>query len=360
MADTIHAANHVSGNRYATSAVVRCYCSIAEQHGIGEAEFLARTGIQRLDLEGKHGLVSGEAYLRTLHLFDTLGIVPFLDPGGFDGLYSFFPDLVIMLANSSTLRDALRKFVSYRPVRGTVDRLVLKEDADQVMLVYEKTDSHKLSSASGFGTFILASKIAAHYSSCSRMSVQIDLQGRLPGRAGSRLSFADCRVRSDQAKNTWLLIGSALDQPFESFNPHVEHYARQSLNRQIQEINASFSLAHKVEVRILQVLRAAASRFDDESVLALLCESMGMSRWTLRRHLGLEGRTFSQLLVEARCTEMRHLLAHSDLSIAEIGDQLGFATPGSLTRFTRRHLGVTPSDYRRRLVTMPNPPGRIG
>lgn len=335
---------------YVTQAVVQSYLKVAEQHGMGQAELLARTGSHRADLEGRHGRVAGALQLRILRLFDELGIVPLPQAGGgFDDLHAFYPAFMTLLASSATMREALRHFVTYQPrAMGTLDRLTMKEDAERVLLVYDQTDTGRLSSACAFGDLMLANNIARHYDDRATLHVQIDILGRLPGRHTSWLSAADCRVRGDAPQNSWLLSGAALDQPFEFYNPHVARYARQQLDRQFQELNAAFSLATRVSLHIRDFLRAAPAKVDDDNLLARLCDSLGMSRWTLRRHLALESTSFSELLATQRCDEMRHLLAHSDLSIAEIGDQLGFSTPASLTRFAHHQLGMAPSEYRLR------------
>lgn len=43
--------------------------------------------------------------------------------------------------------------------------------------------------------------------------------------------------------------------------------------------------------------------------------------------------------------------------VADISELLGFSAPGHLSRFFRAHLGITPSDYRRK-VNLFEPPAR--
>lgn len=44
----------------------------------------------------------------------------------------------------------------------------------------------------------------------------------------------------------------------------------------------------------------------------------------------------------------RNRIGAGELRIADISDQLGFSTPGHFTRFFEMHIGVSPSEYRRR------------
>jgi len=45
-------------------------------------------------------------------------------------------------------------------------------------------------------------------------------------------------------------------------------------------------------------------------------------------------------------------LTQSSEAVAEISDNLGFSAPGHFTRFFREHLGITPTDYRRKVNLM--------
>ncbi|WP_077033210.1 AraC family transcriptional regulator [Pelomonas sp. KK5] len=338
---------------YVTRTVAQTYLLVAEQHGMGEAEFLARSGSCRADLEGWNGRVTGAAQRRTLRLFDALGIVPLPQAdGGFDDLHTFYPALMTLLASSRTLREALRNYVHYLPqVMGNFDRLSMKEDHERVLLTLEQTDSAGLSSAPAFGVLMLAQNIVRHYDASASTLIRMEVRGRLPGAGAALKSAADCHVLDDASGNACLISGAVLDQPFEFYNPHVQRYARQQLDRQFEEFQAALSLSAQVRLQVRDRLQAPAQASHEENLLALLCERLGMSRWTLRRRLAFEGVSFSVLLAAQRRDELCRLLAQTELSIAEIGDQLGFSTPASVARFARQQLGVAASEYRLRVRT---------
>jgi hypothetical protein len=113
---------------YVTSTVAQSYLCFAEKHGLGQTEFMARTGLEPADFNARQGRVAGQIHLRTLQLLDQLGIFPLPETDGFDDFQPYYPDLVAVLANSSTLREALRNLVTYRPVLGNIDQLLLRED----------------------------------------------------------------------------------------------------------------------------------------------------------------------------------------------------------------------------------------
>jgi AraC-like DNA-binding protein len=69
---------------------------------------------------------------------------------------------------------------------------------------------------------------------------------------------------------------------------------------------------------------------------------------TLKRQLSEQGLTFSALSVEARRDRATMLLRSSDLSIGEIADRLGYATPTGFIRAFQSWTTMSPSVYRRK------------
>jgi AraC-like DNA-binding protein len=59
------------------------------------------------------------------------------------------------------------------------------------------------------------------------------------------------------------------------------------------------------------------------------------------------GETPHQYLLTRRLERARYLLRTTDRSVAEICLDVGFASVGSFTTTFRRHVGVTPTNYRR-------------
>jgi len=78
------------------------------------------------------------------------------------------------------------------------------------------------------------------------------------------------------------------------------------------------------------------------------------------------GRTPGQLIREARVIEARRLLGGTDLTVAQVSRELGFADPAYFCRFFRRETGTSPGDFRRasrnhhvpRIVSIDPPPPR--
>lgn len=343
-------------NKYVTSTVIQTYQSLAKQYGMDADTFSSRTGIAQADIQGPPRRIRGDQHLRALQLFQTSGIpvLPKPETAWFDGFAQFYPDLISLLVNSATLRHALRHLVQHRLVIGNLDTLDLLETPTKVMLVHEQPDSASINVCGGLGHFMLANQIARCYDPHAHTSTHIHLQPLLPTSLIAALaSTDDCRISIVQTQETWTCASPLLDTPLRQFNPWLERFARQRLDQQIQDLHASGSFTQQVGHKALALLLSASDANSEGHILSDLCQCFNMSRWTMQRRLNLEGATFAGIFSQVRSEEMKRLLETTALSIAEVGDRLGFATPTSLTRFCKQQTGHTPSEYRQRLQNAP-------
>lgn len=89
------------------------------------------------------------------------------------------------------------------------------------------------------------------------------------------------------------------------------------------------------------------THMDELSTVATL---MGKHPRTLQRHLSAEGVRFEDLRDEARKEFALQLLPQRHLSLAQIGDMIGYADQSVLTQVCKRWFGKTPLRVRRDLV----------
>lgn len=82
--------------------------------------------------------------------------------------------------------------------------------------------------------------------------------------------------------------------------------------------------------------------------VACVAEYAGFSVRTLQRHLGDEGRSYSQIVDEVRFDLARRLLRRPDLKLIDVALESGYQDPANFTRAFRRWAGVSPTDYRRK------------
>lgn len=77
-----------------------------------------------------------------------------------------------------------------------------------------------------------------------------------------------------------------------------------------------------------------------------IAKALGMSRSTLHRQLTIEGHTLSKLKQEQRRNRAITLLARSDMSVADIAADIGYADESAFYRAFARWFSTTPAAFR--------------
>lgn len=89
-----------------------------------------------------------------------------------------------------------------------------------------------------------------------------------------------------------------------------------------------------------------AQVISSKTSLETIASELSMHPRTLNRRLQAEGKTFRELINEARFEVARQLLTGTKMGIADIGLVLGYAQPSGFTRAFLRWAGVAPSEWR--------------
>ncbi len=133
-----------------------------------------------------------------------------------------------------------------------------------------------------------------------------------------------------------------LDRPQPLADAVSFHMAQEQCERLQSQWQASQGTA--LVARVQRLLQSDPARF---ACISELTAVLHMSERTLRRKLAASGTAFQALLDEARQQQALQLLQHSQLSIGQIAEQLGFAEPASFRHAFTRWTGRRPSELRR-------------
>jgi transcriptional regulator GlxA family with amidase domain len=99
---------------------------------------------------------------------------------------------------------------------------------------------------------------------------------------------------------------------------------------------------------LLRARDLADSRYAEPLDLEALARAAHVSpRHFSRSFRQTFGETPHQYLLTRRIERARHLLRTTDLQVAEVCLAVGFNSVGSFTTTFRRHVGVSPTEYRR-------------
>lgn len=155
--------------------------------------------------------------------------------------------------------------------------------------------------------------------------------------AGSVNSVADLMVH---------LLGMALGET-------VAHKVEQQFSHEIRRSfkNTYFSndhaTAHQDEV-IVELQSWILGNYASDIQTEQLCEISGLNRRTLSRRFKLAtGLSPLLYLKKHRLDQARDLLKTTDMSIAEVALQVGYADPDYFRRLFKQHYQLSPSDFKR-------------
>jgi AraC-like DNA-binding protein len=100
-----------------------------------------------------------------------------------------------------------------------------------------------------------------------------------------------------------------------------------------------------------RVTDAIEKRLHQPLRVATLASDCGMSERTLRRKWkNSSGSALTNEINHRRIVRARHLLLLPDISVAEVGYQVGIESPAQFSRMFRAATGRTPKEYRRRCL----------
>lgn len=117
---------------------------------------------------------------------------------------------------------------------------------------------------------------------------------------------------------------------------------------QTNKIHNEFEKLSKSKLR--RVIEYLHDHLVENVSLDALANESGMSRFRLTRLFKQStGLSPYQYLVRRRLEKVKELLANTDLTIAEIAQQSGFASQSHMSRMFRKYLSTTPKIYRQLL-----------
>jgi len=347
-----------------SSLLVRRMQRLLALAGVSPREFCQRSGVQQDELDSDSARIGAQRYARVQQMMRDArqAGLPF-ERSSMPALLEDFPQLASVWCNSPSLATALRHYGDYRALLGEFDRFSLHAEADGLEIRYQP-ETHPAGSAIGadsaLGNFMLIAAIVDHYGDGLPLQATVGLGGMPPAELEGieQCLGPRCRIDRHDGAHRMLLRGPALWRPAEGFNPLLYEHSCRRLARELQDLHRLPPLAS----RVCAAIDALWSQGPPEpggpaGLLSRVADQLGMSRWTLRRHLEAEGQGFAQLLDELRLRSVGALLADPKLSMLDISQRLGFDSQSSFSRFFRQQFEQTPAKARARLRARGLPPG---
>jgi AraC family transcriptional regulator, transcriptional activator of pobA len=153
--------------------------------------------------------------------------------------------------------------------------------------------------------------------------------------------------QGEQAQNLFREISREF-QKHEKLAVEMIHYQLRSLMVHLARLYAVTSPAPFAAIGLVRRFRQATERsFRASTSVRDYAQALGVTTSHLNESLRLEtGLTAGDLIRARLLLEAKRLLLHSELTIAEIGYELGFEDPSYFSRFIRRELMTSPAELR--------------
>jgi AraC-like DNA-binding protein len=146
-------------------------------------------------------------------------------------------------------------------------------------------------------------------------------------------------VRFEAEHNAIVFPASMVNQPMRTADPVLHALLTRQADAEMTAIADTSGFPTKVRNAIEAELKTGAP-------LEAVADRLHLSPSAVRSRLRVHGTSYSALVDRMRRDYAKRALRQSQLSIAEIGHNLGFAHPPAFHRAFRRWFGVTPSELR--------------
>lgn len=165
---------------------------------------------------------------------------------------------------------------------------------------------------------------------------------------GSRLLQTDFDLIRQRLSESNIFRREILGRTLQVFLFDLWNVYAEAINRQEALSNLSASIFH----RFMDLVRQYSSSEREVSFYAdKLCVSAKYLSEVVKKG---SGKPASYWINGYAAQEIVSLLKKPDMTLSEISDRLNFYNPAHFTRFVRKMLGVSPSEYRRKLTDNPS------
>jgi AraC-like DNA-binding protein len=180
----------------------------------------------------------------------------------------------------------------------------------------------------------------------AQLPIEICFAHKAPEHAPLFAAIFGAPVRFGCEHNAIVFPTSMLEHPLRSADPLLHAVLTRQADRELSTLADQSAFPKKVREAIEVELTQGAAL---EAVAARLHISPGALRSRLRQH----GTTYTDLLDRLRRDHAKRALRQTQLGVAEVAHNLGFAHPPAFHRAFRRWFGVTPNAFREAKITHP-------
>jgi AraC-like DNA-binding protein len=260
---------------------------------------------------------------------------------GEEAKFAVFDVVTHVVAQASTLRDALAACLRFQPILSDAPPSTLSEKGDTVTLRWSVVRSTPRAEQIR-AELALAGlmRLVRYFAGTGALPRRVSFEHAPPPHQREYTRIFGGRERFRQPFNGMTFDRSMVDREQIDRHPALYGVLRSRAERELSRHQVS--LGHADRLRGYLAARVDGRRPNMTAAARVL----EMSVRSLRRRLMEEGASFRELADGARAVIARRMLDDASRSIKETALAMGFSDPRAFHRAFRRWTGTTPKQYR--------------
>ncbi|WP_313173482.1 AraC family transcriptional regulator [Stenotrophomonas sp.] len=249
--------------------------------------------------------------------------------------------LGLAMKTARTFGDAVKIGLDYQRNLGPLMDLTLDESAAETLSIVATApeQAHDLLPFLCEEMFSSILMLGRELAGDAFSPVRLELGYSAPAKLDAYRTMFRCEPSFDQPRNAIVVERHWMQLPFASYNPVTSQQALSLCRAQL----ATQSMRGETTAVLERLLR---TRLRDNPQMSDVAQALHLSERTLRRQLADEETSFSEVHDRLRVELALELLQDLELSIAAVGNQLGFNDAREFRRAFKRWTGHTPSETR--------------
>lgn len=235
----------------------------------------------------------------------------------------------------TTLRDAGMLALRFQDLAGSMLVMDIDSHSDHVVvLATPRFSDVSITACLIDGTFAALVTAARQLISVGFRPRAVELVARQPADTSLHHQVFQCPVRFGCARNRLVIDHEWWLSRIDSGDPRALQRLVPLLEAATVQKTKNLSIDALIENRLRENIRQPPS-------LVELAKLFNTSERNLRRKLSEAGRSYGDILDQARKTRALELITHTQYSMQEIAEEIGFNDPRSLRRAFKRWTGKT-------------------
>lgn len=321
---------------------------LADGWGVDSSAWFAGLGLSRAQIADPALRVSyRQAALFVHRALAALATAGVSDAGlriGREGTIGGFGLLGLAMMTSRSFGEAMLAGITYHKICGCLLDLALEpvEPHAVAMVALPLFDDASLLPFFCEELFASSIMIARELVGAELHPLRVELAYPRPRHADAYAPLFGCELRFDAPRCRLLLDTQWLAHPLPGYNPLS---SQQALALCAQQRTPDGGEPHQEIVAAVE--RLLRGRLRQQPTLNDVARTLNLSERSLRRRLTESGRVFREIHDRVRAERALQLLHGGELSVAEIGGEVGFSDPREFRRAFKRWTGMAPQQARR-------------